>query len=1100
MKKWKKVLSVVCAAALTTASVSPVFASDEEPVFFSDEAFVVEEDDSNTIEDDSFADIIIDGENDFNEEAYEDTFFEQETSDYYPEEDDATFYDEIADGTTDIAESTEFSFETEPNDAKSLNLIEDDNLDMMFLVGDEDYNISTSGPDWEISGTVGNCTMTVHPGFENNWIKYSIDDMWIEYQHMVTSVIFSDGMEVVDGLMYFESLTSVYIPESVKVIQENAFSNCVNLESVMLPESVEEIGTGAFLECTKLTSINLENSKITEIKNRTFESCKSLKNITLPSTVCRIGDNAFDCCTALESVTMQTNRTFDDIYYIGKYAFDSCYALENIVLPNNKLYIGSDAFDSCIKLKQIYFPEKTNYLDGCFSKNDSLNSITFAGMLTDVAEDTLDVRIGKAQYNIPYRSILDTNKLETTCNISYFDIHYLILDLSTREDFSVVATAQPYTGSAITPDISVYLGNGEIKLVKDEDYTLKCSNNTNVGTANYEITGIGYFTGTVTGTFNINKANISETTITGIVDKTYHDAAITQTPTVKFGTKTLKEGTDYTISYSNNTAIGTATIKFQGIGNFQGTLSKTFKIVAAEQRTYTLKFDANGGTSAPASITQKSTDTSVDLTIPATTPIKSGYEFVAWNTKVDGTGTVYQKGTTITLRLTAPTVTLYAQYVKKYTYKLTFDANGGSNAPADVTKVSTSTSVSLVIPDAVPTRSGYYFTEWNTKADGTGTAYSPGDSITRKSTAVSLKLYARYIKVVNYVIAFNANGGSTPPAAISTTGSTTITITLPSTAPTRKGYSFKGWNTKKDGSGTTYKKSEEITLSSSAPGITLYAMWAVINKFKLLYYTNGGSDGPAALTKGTSGKSIKLTVSDKTPVRNGYDFTGWNTKADGSGATYHGGDTVLLKIATPYQILYAQWMDPVTHEVPKPIPEIEVVKLNKTAVTMRDKQTCTLKATLTMSDGSSTTGSWSSSNTAVAKVSKKGVVTAIKAGTAIITVKKGSLSATCKVTVKPRNKLKAFTLNYTTKTIGVGKSFTLKVKSVTPSNASVKLVKSYVSSNKAVAKVTYKTVENANGILVERNAVITGLKKGKATIIATSEDGSYKVKCVVTVK
>ena len=450
--------------------------------------------------------------------------------------------------------------------------------------------------------------------------------------------------------------------------------------------------------------------------------------------------------------------------------------------------------------------------------------------------------------------------------------------------------------------------------------------------------------------------------------------------------------------------------------NMYGSVSKTFSIAATATK-YTLKFDANGGTGAPSTMTKSGADT-ITLKIPSTKPKKSGYTFKHWNTKKDGSGTTYKAGASINLKKASKTVTLYAQYAKNHSYKITFDANGGKNAPANYAKTSTATS---------------------------------------------------------------------------------HTVTLPAEVPTRSGYAFKGWNTKKDGSGTTYAKSEQITLKSSAPGITLYAKWAVLNKFKIIYYTNGGSDAPGVLTRATSAKSIKLTVSDKIPVRNGYDFTGWSTKADGSGTTYHGGDTILLKIATPYQILYAQWIDPVTHEIPKPIPEIEVVKLNKSSVTMRDMQTCTLKATLTMSDGSSTTGIWSSSNTVVAKVSQKGVVTALKAGTATITVKKGSLSATCKVTVKSGIKLKAFTLNYTTKTINVGDSFTLKVKSVTPSNASIKLVKSYVSSYKAVAKVTYKTVENTNGILVERNAVITGLKKGKATIVATSEDGSYKVKCVVTV-
>ena len=73
-------------------------------------------------------------------------------------------------------------------------------------------------------------------------------------------------------------------------------------------------------------------------------------------------------------------------------------------------------------------------------------------------------------------------------------------------------------------------------------------------------------------------ASITGATVAGIVAKTYTGKAITQTPTVKVGTKTLKSGTDYTLSYSNNVKVGTATVKIVGKGSYTGTITKTFKI------------------------------------------------------------------------------------------------------------------------------------------------------------------------------------------------------------------------------------------------------------------------------------------------------------------------------------------------------------------------------------------------------------------------------------------------------------------------------------------------------------------------------------------
>ena len=137
-----------------------------------------------------------------------------------------------------------------------------------------------------------------------------------------------------------------------------------------------------------------------------------------------------------------------------------------------------------------------------------------------------------------------------------------------------------YDGKAKTPFVTVKVGGKTLK--KDTDYTVSYSNNTKVGTATVKITGKGNYTGSVSKTYSI-KNNFKKATVSGISTKAFTGKNITQSITVKYNGKTLKKGTDYTVSYSNNKKVGTATVKIAGKGSYTGTVTKTFKINPAKQ-------------------------------------------------------------------------------------------------------------------------------------------------------------------------------------------------------------------------------------------------------------------------------------------------------------------------------------------------------------------------------------------------------------------------------------------------------------------------------------------------------------------------------------
>ena len=137
-----------------------------------------------------------------------------------------------------------------------------------------------------------------------------------------------------------------------------------------------------------------------------------------------------------------------------------------------------------------------------------------------------------------------------------------------------------YDGKAKKPGVTVKLNGKTLK--NGTDYTVSYSNNTKVGTATVKITGKGNYTGSVSKTYSI-KNNFKKATVSGISTKAFTGKNITQSITVKYNGKTLKKGTDYTVSYSNNKKIGTATVKIAGKGSYTGTVIKTFKINPAKQ-------------------------------------------------------------------------------------------------------------------------------------------------------------------------------------------------------------------------------------------------------------------------------------------------------------------------------------------------------------------------------------------------------------------------------------------------------------------------------------------------------------------------------------
>ena len=191
-----------------------------------------------------------------------------------------------------------------------------------------------------------------------------------------------------------------------------------------------------------------------------------------------------------------------------------------------------------------------------------------SGWITDKAA-SIGVKGSKHKECTVCKKVLETAEIPALSRISI-----------SKANVTLSTSTYAYDGKAKKPGVTVKLNGKTLK--NGTDYTVSYSNNIKVGTAKVTITGKGNYTGSVSKTFSI-KNNFKKATVSGISTKAFTGKNITQSITVKYNGKTLKNGTDYTVSYSNNKKIGIATVKIAGKGSYTGTVTKTFKINPAKQ-------------------------------------------------------------------------------------------------------------------------------------------------------------------------------------------------------------------------------------------------------------------------------------------------------------------------------------------------------------------------------------------------------------------------------------------------------------------------------------------------------------------------------------
>ena len=320
----------------------------------------------------------------------------------------------------------------------------------------------------------------------------------------------------------------------------------------------------------------------------------------------------------------------------------------------------------------------------------------------------------------------------------------------------------------------------------------------------------------------------------------------------------------YAIS-GNGSATKSITVTFKNYdydGSPSATKAITLSVSVPAWTSYTVSYNANGGSGAPSSQTKWKNQT---LTLSSTKPTRSGYTFMGWGTSTTDTTVDYSAGGSYTANASD---TLYA--IWKKTITLTYNANNGSNAPSSqsATIYNATTSYKFTLSSTKPTRTGYTFLGWSTSNTATSASYSAGGTITLSANDTLYAVWKENTLTVNF---YSNYATESFDDALNTVDSTKNVIVRTatyyydndcsnglwdysyegaSTYLARKGYEATGyWGTSTEGGtlvseSTSFSTSQQLaeafgqSLESGNATVNLYPQW---KRCMLLHINQNGN-------------------------------------------------------------------------------------------------------------------------------------------------------------------------------------------------------------------------------------------------------------------
>jgi uncharacterized repeat protein (TIGR02543 family) len=287
----------------------------------------------------------------------------------------------------------------------------------------------------------------------------------------------------------------------------------------------------------------------------------------------------------------------------------------------------------------------------------------------------------------------------------------------------------------------------------------------------------------------------------------------------------------------------------------KSTTASTSSISIANSATYSVNYNANGGTLPSGFVNPQSKTYGATLKLNSGVPTKASeteddstvinYYFGGWN---GNDGKIYQPGGEYS---TNKPLTLTAIWNTEEKYTVSYDC--GEYSSTEIWPESVAKGASLTLSSVKPEATGFVFKNW---LGNNGTTYSSGQTITVNQ---NLSLTAQYTEN-SHSVQFNLQGGTVSPAMGTLTVKTTVSAYIPEQEPEKSGHEFRYWSTKADGTGLKFYPGGQINCLQNGGTVTLYAIYGSID--------------------------IKLYKNGKISCTNFYENSSNNTQVDSSGAFF----------------------------------------------------------------------------------------------------------------------------------------------------------------------------------------------------------------------
>lgn len=356
-----------------------------------------------------------------------------------------------------------------------------------------------------------------------------------------------------------------------------------------------------------------------------------------------------------------------------------------------------------------------------------------------------------------------------------------------------------------------------------------------------------------------------------------------------FGDPVVSSGSWRVRSWTAPATAGIATLSLRITAPDGKMATATLPILVEVPVTYGVTFNSNDGTA----VDQQIIDEGQTVQEPAP-PSKPGHTFAGWYKNEACTNA----WTFATDTVTAAT-TLYAKWTVN-SYAVTFNSNDGT--AVDQQNINHGGKVT---EPANPTKVGHAFAGWFKEEALTNAWNFANDTVTAATT-----LYAKWTQNPTYTVTYDGNGntsGSAPSDANVYEAGTNVTVAANTGNLAKTGFTFAGWNTKADGSGTDRAAASSFSMGQA--NVALFADWAT-NSYTVTYDGNGNTGGAIPVDENSPheyGTNVTVLGNTGNLVKDGYTFTGWNTKMDGTGTSYAAAANFEMGAANT--TLFAQWKD-----------------------------------------------------------------------------------------------------------------------------------------------------------------------------------------------